>query len=897
MEPDRYTKVSRPARQSPADRLDTNTDPFSIDADETHRGIDPPIDNMKSYTNRANLLAPTRTDSRVPNPASQSNRALANQNQASHSSSANTTVHVAPSTATLDNLPLPLYNRPSHRATDRSEVIFDDLMIQSPNGRIVELSQETVYRYNDGNSSQLPTVLTRTHYADRMPTYVVNALPQQQQQQPHHRHARHDVEEDSTVDVASMYMTESDVTTTTIPPPISNIPQTTTIPSQQQQPTVVTRHSIFKHISIRQRSKSPTRHHPIVVAPWEANDEQQPPNASQTDISDKSAVRKSRDEKSDTSGSTLVAVPPKMNSFSRVFSNLRKSLYAADDSDSRSSDSLDARNEKRRSWRFNKNGAIAAVPKKRKSPRAVCIRRTVFGVIAGLIIVGGIVLMVLYFTNNHIKALLTNNPIYDAPYFNSTIKLSKNNFVNGTDWLGFGTSLAWWARFAGEDLNGTTSFDDLLDLFFDKDKGLGLTVVRYNLGATQPSPPTNVASYHSFSDMPAVQQYYQGPYNWDLDKGQRLTFLAAIKRGVIAAELFTSSPPWWMTYSGSSMGNTDGSDNLIPGNYGIFADYLANAILFYRDNYNISFMSVAPFTEPTANWWAYNANANQEGCHFDASSVVNFVNTLNTTLKSYGLTTQIASPDEVAYSYTQATLQTVSTKNMASFQKVNTHGYFDPPNSERAALGQYVQKIGKKVWMSELGTGGQTMVPAATGIRSLGGIGLARQIVADIYYLGVTAWVYWQALDTGGDWGLLSIPQTGYTTTYFQSGIPTPGKQYYVMMQYSRWLRPGMDIIASDQGTDVAVIAARSTSNHQIVIVALNQWPFQRVFGVDLSLYAYGVNATQTTNMTITAYRTSNSENHAQVPPPGYGSNSVVSVSCTPYSVTTVVLNGLAWTS
>ena len=30
-------------------------------------------------------------------------------------------------------------------------------------------------------------------------------------------------------------------------------------------------------------------------------------------------------------------------------------------------------------------------------------------------------------------------------------------------------------------------FDELMDVLFDKNKGLGLTVVRYNIGGTQPN--------------------------------------------------------------------------------------------------------------------------------------------------------------------------------------------------------------------------------------------------------------------------------------------------------------------------------------------------------------------------------------------------------------------------
>ncbi|TPX35107.1 hypothetical protein SmJEL517_g02457 [Synchytrium microbalum] len=524
---------------------------------------------------------------------------------------------------------------------------------------------------------------------------------------------------------------------------------------------------------------------------------------------------------------------------------------------------------------------------KPKNPRAVCIRRTLLALVLGVVVLAGVILLVLYFTNAKVRSALGGTY---APYFNATVTLLDSNFVNGTDWLGFGTSLSWWARFVGETMNGTSQFEALMDSVFDVNKGLGLTVVRYNIGGTQ----AGASGFPPYYGMPAVQQYEGGPYNFDLDYGQRYTLLASLKRGIVAIELFLQSPPWWMTNSGSSKGNYDGSDNLSSSKYSLAADYLVNTIKYYRDNYGLNFFSVAPFSEPTASWWADNAAGRQEGCHFDLSSVASFTSVLNSTLQANNLSTPIASTDDVAYSNTQASLQGLSSKQIAQIGKVNTHGYFDPPNSERASFGQVVQKYGKKAWMSELGTAGQAMLPDVAGIRNLGGIGLARQIVADIYYIGVTAWVYWQAVDVAGGWGLISLPNGVYNASFFNN-MPTPGKQYYVMMQYSKWLRPGMDIVASDQGSDVAVIVGRSVSQKSMVVVALNAYSYDRVFGIDISGYALGVNATAAANVTISAYRTSDTENHAPIAAPQYGSNSVISLYCPPNSVTTVIVNDLTW--
>lgn len=48
---------------------------------------------------------------------------------------------------------------------------------------------------------------------------------------------------------------------------------------------------------------------------------------------------------------------------------------------------------------------------------------------------------------------------------------------------GFGTSLCWWANAVGAWHNETL-FDEVMDLFFSSETGLGLRQVRYNIGGT-----------------------------------------------------------------------------------------------------------------------------------------------------------------------------------------------------------------------------------------------------------------------------------------------------------------------------------------------------------------------------------------------------------------------------
>ena len=111
-----------------------------------------------------------------------------------------------------------------------------------------------------------------------------------------------------------------------------------------------------------------------------------------------------------------------------------------------------------------------------------------------------------------------------------------------------------------------------MDAFFDVNKGLGLSIVRFNLGATVQPPST----YSPYVDMPAVQNTSGGPFGFDVDKGQRAVLLEALGRGVTTTELFINSPPQWMTISGLTCGNYGYGNNLSPSNYQGYASTCAS---------------------------------------------------------------------------------------------------------------------------------------------------------------------------------------------------------------------------------------------------------------------------------------------------------------------------------
>ena len=142
-----------------------------------------------------------------------------------------------------------------------------------------------------------------------------------------------------------------------------------------------------------------------------------------------------------------------------------------------------------------------------------------------------------------------------------------------------GSQMDRWAHFLGG--RPLRDQDAVLDLLFDPDKGLGLNIVRYNIGGG-----ADLAVDSHLRDQPAaflaVPGFRAAPtsdYDWSADMAQRAILFGAKKRGADLFEAFSNSPPPWMTYNGAVTGSNEfGIDNLKPDYYEAFADYLTEVV-------------------------------------------------------------------------------------------------------------------------------------------------------------------------------------------------------------------------------------------------------------------------------------------------------------------------------
>jgi len=403
-------------------------------------------------------------------------------------------------------------------------------------------------------------------------------------------------------------------------------------------------------------------------------------------------------------------------------------------------------------------------------------------------------------------------------------------------WQGWGTSLAWWAKIVGGYPEPIRS--DYIDKAFDPVKGLGLNIVRYNIGGGEnPAHLTPNPQMLGFRNAVPGFEPQSGVWDWTADANQRWVLEAAIKKGANQLEAFSNSPPWWMTVSGSVTGGQGGADNLRPDQDAAFADYLIEVTEHFRDAWGITFRDLEPLNEPSGGWQFGGSGSAQEGCHVDRPHQNLVVKATAAALARKGLETTATASDEPSIGDGDKTSGFYDEEALRGLSKINVHSY---GGGDRTQLSNFAVSHGKDLWLSEDGDGDAS------------GLSMARNITDDLNGLHPSAWVTWQVVDSAAGWGFLRNPQLDETTTAY-----TINKKYYVVAQYSRFLRPGYRIIAL---TDPNSVAAWDAKTGTVIIVTRN--------GNDTDLHvSYDLSRFTRLGASATAYRTSPTEDLAKLPP------------------------------
>lgn len=392
---------------------------------------------------------------------------------------------------------------------------------------------------------------------------------------------------------------------------------------------------------------------------------------------------------------------------------------------------------------------------------------------------------------------------------------------------GWGTALAWFANVTG----GWPEADreHLADLLYGS-QGLGWTIARYNIGGGD-SPDTKPylrpgAAVPGFWRSPhgATGTGWWNPedpamWDWSADANQRW-WLDAIKARVRAPifEAFSNSPPWFMTVSGKVSGAEKGTDdNLRPGEESRFAGYLARVVEELQRRHGVAFRTLSPVNEPNTDYW-FAANT-QEGAHWSPARQGQMILATAAALKARGLETVVSAPDETNSHLFLADWAAYPPEVRAAIGQLNVHSY---GTVNQTGVRDVARASGIRLWMSENDTPLDKDPENFEDMASP--LAFAEHVVMDLKRLEPAAWVFWQAVENlsargggkGSNWGLIkadySRPPEGPHTIHVT-------RRYWVMAQFSRFIRPGFRLVPVD---DLDTVGALSQNGRELVLVHVN---------------------------------------------------------------------------
>ncbi|WP_303834350.1 discoidin domain-containing protein [Ruminococcus flavefaciens] len=470
----------------------------------------------------------------------------------------------------------------------------------------------------------------------------------------------------------------------------------------------------------------------------------------------------------------------------------------------------------------------------------------------------------------------------------ATVSLSPYDVydINGGKFEGWGTSLCWWANRVGYS---DTLAQKAADTFYGDD-GLCLNIARFNIGGGDDPSHTHIT--RTDSNMPGYTKYNNGvvTYDWNADANQRNVLKKCIEAAGddMIVEMFSNSPPYYMTNSGCSSGAKDsGQNNLRDDKYTDFAEYLAEVTAHYENDWGIHVQSITPMNEPYTNYWGAYSNK-QEGCHFDqGASMDKIYQELSKSLKKRNINDIIISAcDESVIDTAISSWNKMSDTTKALIGRIDTHTY---GGSQRTQLKNTAINANRNLWMSEV-DGGST---AGTNAGEMGAaLWLADRITLDCSELNCSAWILWQVIDNhissvgmngnkdkgmvntqGGYWGLAVADHDNNNI------ILT--KKYYAMGQFSRYINPGMTMLKASNNC----LAALDTKNDKLVIVATNDGSGSKQLVFDLSQFSSVGTSAQ-------IIRTSNTESWKDVGKANV-SGGVLDVTLPAQSITTFIIDGV----
>jgi O-glycosyl hydrolase len=407
----------------------------------------------------------------------------------------------------------------------------------------------------------------------------------------------------------------------------------------------------------------------------------------------------------------------------------------------------------------------------------------------------------------------------------------------------FAASDAWSCQFVGNWPSAKK--EAIADLLFSQEKGIGLSMWRFNIGAG--SAEQGAASGIK-DEWRRAESFLtpEGRYDFTRQAGQLWFLKAAKQRGVTQFLGFLNSPPVSLTITKKAYAKDD-QTNLPPANYAALGTYCATVVQGVRQATGITFNYLSPINEPQWDW----SGGGQEGSPFRNNEIAEVAKATSAALAAQRLPTKVLVTEagKLDYLFTTADKpgrgdqlaaffgDKIAATYLGSTPQVAPviagHSYFttSPPATAVATRKQLATRVaalkGLTYWQSEYCILGDNGGEINGGPRDLGmrpALYLARAIHTDLAVGNAAAWQWWLAISPY-DYkdGLVYIDQNKTDGTYQAS------KMLWALGNYSRYLRPGAvrlnaQLADSARTGQPLVSAYKSPDGKQLITVVVNDY-------------------------------------------------------------------------
>lgn len=414
----------------------------------------------------------------------------------------------------------------------------------------------------------------------------------------------------------------------------------------------------------------------------------------------------------------------------------------------------------------------------------------------------------------------------------------------------FGASGAWSMDPIGSTFPAAQK-EQIADLLFSTETGIGLSAFRFNIGAGSIKTDASIVPPENAWRMTeCFKADADAEYDWTKQAGQQWFLQAAKDRGVDTLIAFVNSPPVWMTKNGHGQcDETVGSTNLPEGAEADFAAFLCDVLAHFEEQ-GLAFDYISPINEPEWNW----DRASQEGSRYNNADIVRTARALADALDDRALDTQILLSEageyqammETAY-YEQfkghkgAEYQPESTKYGGDYNQrlsqviqhpdllgriapiAAVHGYWnddiDRLERIRVPMAENMRDYpDTRLWMSEYCVLGDWGPGRDVGMDTA--LWVARVMHYDLRYAQASAWQWWLAVSPY-DYkdGLI---YTDYDVDGGEMNV-IPTKLLWTVGHYARFIRPGAVRIQLD-GFDTmhGLMGTAYLSGEDTVVVIIN---------------------------------------------------------------------------